>query len=126
VCHMAGSLRGLTNPNGNALIPLHNEAYPISSHQEDVCRRQSRRSGMLLNRDELLAFVHLPSPTVQDPKLVRDRKNTKAAPSALTKGHGLLLGVNAHAGRIVEVRLSAEDRVRHTHVIGACGTGQST
>ena len=126
VCHMAAALRGLTNPHGNALIPLHNQEYPFSDHHEDVFRRQSRRSGMLLNSDELLAFVHLPSATVENPKLVREINRSRAAPQAAQRDDGLLLGTNLHAGRSVEVRLSAEQRVRHMHVIGASGTGKST
>jgi len=38
----------------------------------------------------------------------------------------LLLGSNEHAGETVEVRLSPEQRVHHTHIIGASGTGKST
>lgn len=126
VCQMAGALRGLTNPHGNALIPLHNRDYPLHKHREDVCRRQSRRSGMLLNSEELLAFVHLPSAAVQNPKLVRDIEKSRAAPQSSRHEGGLLLGTNVHAGRAVEVRLTPEQRVRHMHVIGASGTGKST
>jgi hypothetical protein len=39
---------------------------------------------------------------------------------------GILLGHNLHAGQMAEVRLSPEQRVRHTHIIGASGTGKST
>ena len=42
-------------PQGNELIPLANDDYPFYDHVEDVLRRQSRRSGMLLNSDELIA-----------------------------------------------------------------------
>ena len=56
-CDMAGSLRVFANPQGNELIPLHNEEYPFEAHIEDTLRRQSRRCGMLLNSDELIGFV---------------------------------------------------------------------
>ena len=122
---LAGSLRVFANPNGNALIPLRNDDYPFEVHVEDVIRRQSRRSGMILNSDELISFVHLPSSAVRSPVFQRQTAKTKAAP-AIVHQRGLLLGTNEHAGEPVEVRLSAEQRTRHTHIIGASGTGKST
>jgi hypothetical protein len=77
---LAGSLRVFINPQGNALIPLHNEDYPFEEHINDVLSRQSRRSGMILNSDELTGFVHLPSSAVRSPALARDTGRTKAAP----------------------------------------------
>ena len=123
---MAGSLSALNHPNGNELIPLRNDDYPFPCHIEDMLHRQSRRSGMLLNSEELLALVHLPSPAVQTPKLVRKKNHTKAAPKVVTGERGLLLGNNVYGGKITAVRLSPEQRVRHTHIVGASGTGKST
>ena len=122
---LAGSLRVFAHPNGNELIPLQNDDYPFEEHIEDVLRRQTRRTGMLLNSDELNGFVHLPSTAVRSPVFQRQTTKTKAAP-AIVRQHGLLLGTNDHAGETIEVRLSAEQRTRHTHIIGASGTGKST
>jgi len=38
----------------------------------------------------------------------------------------MILGNNVQAGKSVSVRLTPEHRVRHTHIIGASGTGKST
>jgi hypothetical protein len=122
---LAGSLRVFAHPNGNELIPLQNDDYPFEEHIEDVICRQTRRAGMLLNSDELIGFVHLPSTAVRSPVFQRQTTKTKAAP-AIVRQRGLLLGTNDHAGEIVEVRLSAEQRTRHTHIIGSSGTGKST
>jgi hypothetical protein len=122
VQNMARALRTFARPENNQLIPLRNDQYPFGAHEEDLLNRQSRRSGMLLNREELCGFVHLPGDEVRG--LRRQALRTKAAP--VLSSTGLLLGTNDHAGRITEVRLSAEQRVRHTHVIGASGTGKST
>ena len=122
---LAGSLRVFAHPNGNELIPLQNDDYPFEEHIEDVLRRQTRRTGMLLNSDELISFVHLPSSAVRSPVFQRQTSKTKVAP-AIVQQRGLLLGTNDHAGETVEVRLSAEQRTRHTHIIGASGTGKST
>jgi Type IV secretion-system coupling protein DNA-binding domain len=126
VRRMSGALVPFNNPKGNELIPLHNSNYPFSCHEEDVGRRQSRRSGMLLNCDELLGFVHLPSSAVKTAKLVRVKGDSKSAPAVVCMGEGILLGHNIHAGKSSEVRLSREQRVRHTHILGASGTGKST
>ncbi|MDR3414380.1 MAG: type IV secretion system DNA-binding domain-containing protein [Formivibrio sp.] len=123
---LAGSLRVFSNPDANALIPLQNEDYPFEEHIEDVLRRQTRRTGMLLSIDELTGFVHIPSSAVRSPAFLRQTSKTKAAPGVVRLNSGLLLGENEHAGQTVEVRLSPEQRVHHCHVIGASGTGKST
>jgi len=123
---LAGSLRVFDHPNGNALIPLHNEDYPLVEHINDVLHRQTRRTGMLLNSDELTGFVHLPTSAVRSPVFQRQRTKSKAAPAIVRHEGGLLLGSNEHAGDTVSVRLTPEQRVHHTHIIGASGTGKST
>jgi hypothetical protein len=123
---LAGSLKVFAHPQGNELIPLINDDYPFTEHIEDVLRRQSRRSGMILNSDELIGFVHLPSSAVRTPVFQRQTTKTKAAPLITRHANGLLLGYNEHAGETIEVRLSPEQRVHHTHIIGASGTGKST
>jgi hypothetical protein len=123
---LAGSLRVFRHPNGNELIPLRNDDYPFDEHIEDTLRRQSRRSGMLLNIDELIGFVHLPGSVVRSLVFKRQTNKTKAAPAIVRQSKGLLLGHNEHAGQTAEVRLLPEQRVRHCHIIGASGTGKST
>ena len=124
--NMAGSLRVFSNPQGNALIPLHNDDYPYEDHLEDVLRRQSRRSGMILTSDELTGFVHLPSSAVRSPELQRDVGRTKAAPGIVQHPPGVVIGDNEHNGETVPVFLTADQRVRHTHIIGSNGTGKSS
>lgn len=126
VRELAASLGGLAQVDGNELIPLRNDEYPTIDHDADVIKRQSRRCGMILNRDELLALVHLPTAAIRTKKLVRETGYSKAAPANVRNESGLFLGHNIHAGEIVDVRLSPEHRVRHTHIIGASGTGKST
>lgn len=124
-CDMAGALRPFSDPQGNHLIPLKNDEYPVDGHVIDMLFRQSRRSGMILNSDELVGLVHLPSSDVRSPALQRQVGKTHAAPAS-ARQQGLLLGNNEHAGEKIEVRLSAEQRTKHCHIIGASGTGKST
>jgi hypothetical protein len=123
--NLVGSLIPLSNPLGNELIPLENDDYPMELHVEDLTLRRSRRSGMILNSDELVALVHVPSEAVRSPKLMRSGSRTKAAPT-LVLNHPLVLGQNQHANRAQAVTLSDDQRTRHTHVVGASGTGKST
>jgi len=70
--------------------------------------------------------VHLPTSAVRSPKLRRETVKTRPVPKSLLSDRGLLLGHNEHAGQTTEVRLTTEQRVRHSHIIGASGTGKST
>lgn len=121
---LGGALRTLASPTSNELIPLTNEGYPDTLHVQDVLLRQSHRSGMLLNLDELISLVHPPSASVRSAKLGRERARTKAAPG-ITAGHGLVLGENTHAGVTRTVTLSTAHRLRHMHLVGATGMGKS-
>lgn len=125
-CDLAGSLRVFAHPQGNELIPLCNDDYPFAEHVEDALHRQTQRTGMLLNSDELIGFVHIPTSAIRSPIFQRQSVKSKSAPAIVRQRQGLLLGNNEHAGETIEVRLSPEQRVHHTHIIGASGTGKST
>jgi hypothetical protein len=122
---LTSGLVPFADPNGNEFIPLSNDDYDDADHVDDLLHRRSRRSGMLLNSEELVSIVHLPASEVKSAKLDRVVHKTKAAPS-MVSGHPLVLGSNTHNGRTTEVSLSADQRVRHMHVIGSSGTGKST
>lgn len=123
---MAGAMAVFSHPGANELIPLDNAAYDPEQHEIDLILRQSRRSGMLLNSDELVSLAHPPSSSIRSPKLKREAEKSKPAPSNTIHRSGLTLGTNTHAGVTQEVSLDAEQRVRHTYIIGASGTGKST
>lgn len=107
-------------------MPLSEDDYPAEGHEEDILRRQSLRTGMLLNTDELTGFVHLPTSAVASPKLRRDTGRTRPAPAHLTEQADLLLGINLHAGQEAPVWLRTDHRIRHTHIIGGSGYGKTT
>lgn len=121
---LTDALAPLADPEGNELFPLDNEGNDADEHVEDVLQRRSRRSGMILNCDELVLLVHPPAPSIQSRKL-RHLKTTRPAPS-LVIHEGICLGKNDHAGAVTIPKLTAEQRARHMHVLGASGTGKST
>jgi hypothetical protein len=122
---VGGNLRQLANPQSNELIPLTNDGYDDYLHRKNLFHRMSCRPGMILNIDELVSLVHLPSLSVRAEKLLRNVKKTKAAPAAAV-GHQLVLGENVHQGRDTVITLAPEQRLRHMYVVGATGTGKST
>lgn len=85
---------------------------------------QERRS-MILNSVELSSLFHLPSQNAIPTSQV-ERQLTKQVdgPARLVE-EGVLLGVNEFRGEKKEIRLSENDRRRHTYVIGATGMGKS-
>jgi hypothetical protein len=119
------SLNALTNPPANRLIPLENTSYPDVLHEDDLLRRGTHRSGMLLSSSELVSLVHPPSASVRIEKLTRETGKTRPAPSLAT-GYEYVLGANTHAGETSQVSLSEDQRSRHLYVVGASGTGKST
>lgn len=122
---LAGALAQFGSPSVNELAPLTNDHYSDSAHEQDLLQRTTHRTGMILNAEELVSLVHLPSASVRSAKLKRQSTKTKAAPG-LALGHKLVLGENEHDGETQEVTLSVDQRVKHVYVIGVPGTGKST
>lgn len=122
---MGGSLTQCGTPSSNELFPISNKGYSDSDHAEDVVHRRTHRSGMLLNSEELASLAHLPPASVVSNKLRPKIKKTKQAPP-IAAGHDLILGENQCNGTATQVTLSPEQRVKHTYIVGASGTGKST
>jgi hypothetical protein len=122
---IGNALIAATRSDGNILVPLENDGYAAVLHAQDILRRETHRSGMLLNLSELLTLVHLPTASVRSDRLMRQRGKTKAAPE-MARHTSCALGINEHDGEDVSVGLSIEQRLRHTYLIGASGTGKST
>lgn len=123
---MAAPLRLFKRHDGNELTPVPNDDYDHSEHCRDLTRRQCRRTGMILNQDELIGFIRFPSPAVRTPAFLRVDAGTRAAAHAQPSHDGVCLGINQHAGMAKEVWLTTEQRVRHMHIIGASGSGKTT
>ena len=122
---LGGALVQFNSPGSNSLIPLHNEDYPDEIHAQNVVDRLTNRSGILLNLDELVNFVHFPSSSIRSAKFLRNAKKTKEAPK-ISENHQLIIGENTHHGQTKKITLSPEQRLRHMYIVGASGTGKST
>ncbi|MCZ7601624.1 MAG: type IV secretory system conjugative DNA transfer family protein [Melioribacteraceae bacterium] len=119
-----GWLQTLKRFQSNELIPLNNHGYEDDLHFQDILNRQSRRHGMILNSEELLSCLHLPT-TYKFRTLETETRKTRKAPLLVEKGD-YLLGINTHEGVSTNVYLTDEQRFSHMYIIGATGTGKST
>jgi ABC-type uncharacterized transport system ATPase component len=124
---LAGALRPLGDTQGNRLVPLTDDEYDPEDHLLDVLFRETHRSGMLLNSDEVIALAHLPTAAVRAKSLRRALQRSRSAPFALTEeGSGVWIGDNLHEGAVSRVHLSTEVRLNHCHILGGTGSGKST
>lgn len=121
---LVAAMRVFSGIRANELLPLSNDGYDPMEHQEDLLQRRSRRTGMLLNTQELSALVRLPDLLFQ-PRFAKSKLRTRALPDVATAGE-LILGRNAHGGQVRNVFQTAEARVQHTHILGASGMGKSS
>jgi len=109
----------------NRLIPLPHEVYTVEARISDIYLRQSHRLGMLLNTDELVTLLHFPSESIQSKKLYGGSRKTKAVP-AIAVGKPFVIGRNIHNDTEQAITTNIDARLKHTHIIGATGTGKST
>lgn len=123
--NLYSGLQVFAQSSNNEFIPLENNGIEDDVHLEDVIHRQTHRTGMLLNSEELLGLVHFSSSTIPSLKLKRDLEKTRPVP-AVAVGHDFILGENIYRGIKSKVSLPTEHRLRHIHIIGKTGTGKST
>ena len=86
------ALRQFADPPSNELIPLSNDDYDDEQHARDVVARVSCRPGMLLNCDELVSLVHLPSASARSPKLKREERQDEGGALARVGPHAAARG----------------------------------
>lgn len=79
----------------------------------------------VLNSIELATIFHLPSQsTIPTAQVQRQMSKQVDGPTQIME-EGFLLGYNEFRGVKKPIRLSANDRRRHTYIIGQTGTGKS-
>jgi len=79
----------------------------------------------ILNSVEMATIFHLPDQnSIPTSKVKRQMSKQVDGPTELMD-EGLLIGVNEYRGVKKEIRLSVNDRRRHTYIIGQTGVGKS-
>lgn len=79
----------------------------------------------ILNSVELATLFHLPAQNAIPTSQVERQATKQVEGPAKLVTDGVLLGKNVFRGNEKEIRLSDNDRRRHTYVIGATGMGKS-
>lgn len=79
----------------------------------------------ILNSVELSSIFHLPAQNAIPTSQVERQATKQVDGPARLVTEGVLLGVNEFRGTKKEIRLSENDRRRHTYVIGSTGMGKS-
>ena len=79
----------------------------------------------ILNSVELASIFHLPAQNAIPTSQVERQATKQVDGPAKLVTDGVLLGVNEFRGVQKEIRLSENDRRRHTYVIGSTGMGKS-
>jgi len=82
------------------------------------------RNKIILNSEELATIFHFPNKTVETPYIFWLNAKRAPAPQQIAK-EGLYLGKSVFRGTEMPVYIGESDRMRHTYVIGATGTGKS-
>ncbi len=87
-------------------------------------REFNNKQAMILNSEELASIFHFPTPFTDVPK-IKELKAKEASPPSNLPEKGVLIGESVYRGEVKKVRISDDDRRRHTYVIGQTGTGKS-
>jgi hypothetical protein len=80
----------------------------------------------ILNSSELATLFHLPDAQFTPSTSVERQQSKQVDGPVQLPAQGLLFGHNEFRGVRKEIRLSPEDRRRHTYILGQTGTGKST
>jgi hypothetical protein len=112
------ALSQFSDPAANEFIPLANDGYPHNLHLVDLVRRTSHRFGMLLNVQELVSLVHLPSVGVRSPKFRNANLKTSftGIPDELRSRHVYIAGATQHGKSTFIERMALAD-IDHGHGI---------
>ncbi len=84
-----------------------------------------KNNGCILNSVELSSLFHLPEQNAIPTSQVERQAIKQVEGPAKLVNEGILLGVNEFRGEQKQIRLSVDDRRRHTYVVGATGMGKS-
>lgn len=118
------SLFDSTNNNGLKFNPSKNIEELVTSYIFRFFPQSVNKN--ILNSVELATIFHLPDQSnIPTSQLQRQMAKQVDGPMQ-TLSEGFLLGYNEFRGVKKEIRLSTNDRRRHTYFIGQTGTGKST
>jgi len=89
-----------------------------------IFRAFDERTKMVMNTEEVTSVFHFPLGHTETPNIVWLQAKKSAPPTNLP-AEGLIIGYNDFRGIYREIKLTDDDRRRHTYIIGQTGTGKS-
>lgn len=124
---LEASFNQFEHTSGNRLVWKRAGKGGLKKQARDFAFRLFARSNELpLSLRELTTLYHFPPQGIaSSPHLVQSRSVYAPAPAGLPR-EGLLLGANEYRGATTDVRLAADDRLRHLYVVGQTGTGKTS
>ncbi len=110
--------------NGFKFLPAHDVAGLVTAFIFRFFPPELKST--VLNSAELAGVLHLPDYQFSATSDVERQASKQVdGPVSLSK-EGLMLGANLFRGEKKDIKLSPDDRRRHTYVVGQTGTGKST
>ncbi len=82
------------------------------------------RNKIILSSEELATIFHFPNKSIETPFIFWLNAKRAPAPQQIAR-EGLYLGKSVFRGMEVPIHIKENDRMRHTYIIGATGTGKS-
>jgi len=82
-------------------------------------------TAICLNTEEVASLFHMPTPSLDVPR-VKSLESREAAPPEHLPTEGTLIGENSFRGDVRPIYFTPQDRMRHVYAIGQTGTGKST
>lgn len=92
--------------------------------KEFIHRHFNEGAKFILNTEELATLYHLPLRNTETPNIAWLSAKYAPAPSNLPKS-GIVLGHNIYRGISTDIKMSREDRRRHSYILGKSGVGKS-
>jgi len=89
-----------------------------------IHRRFNKAISFLLNIEELTSLYHFPLKEAETPNILWLTAKLAPAPTNLPD-EGIIIGRNIYRGVDKEIKMSRDDRRRHSYIIGKSGTGKS-
>ncbi len=109
--------------NGFIFTPTRNVEDLVTAYIFRFFPQSLRRN--ILNTVELATLFHLPDQSSIPTAQVKRQMSKQVDGPTQIMDEGFLLGYNEFRGVKKEIRLSTNDRRRHTYIIGQTGTGKS-
>ena len=88
-------------------------------------REFDNSSAICLNTEEVASLFHMPTPSLEVPR-VKSLESRESPPPENLPTEGTLIGESLFRGDRKKIYLTPQDRMRHVYAIGQTGTGKST